>query len=472
MSTNYEVIAKELKEMANELAQQDVLGRKFFKFEKKFDKLFEIISFQLLSDVNDKFYGTWLSNANRIKCYAIGTPLSHQVSNTRVNLLINPLLFINYSNEDAKLLMKHEVIHLLCEHYKRVDELKDLYPKVLPLLASDLIANFILAKEGNKLHENFWTVDTLKRLFNMEVKVNDDTTVEGLTQTLDQLRNENELFAEFVAENSGAKIESFLSMINGALAEAGGTGSVGQDNAVFEEDQMKGLMTSIMQQLNSDNLLIGDMLKHITIDAATQSRGKFPGGLAGLIQAALEPPVITWEEHLRRFIGSIAAGKKPSLFRRNRRQPQRIDLKGELRDKEIDLVVAIDTSASMDDKTISKCMNEIFDLVKLMKAEVTIIECDSRIHKVYKADKVSDVQPEIVGRGGTEFTPVFEWLNKNKKKNSVLIFMSDGYGESELGCKANKHQGTLWLMTERKDCLSLKGDNLPPRSKVISFTNK
>lgn len=470
MSTNYEVIVRDLKEMREELAKEEVLGRNFNKFEKKFDKLFEIVSFQLLNDPTDKFYGTWLSNANRIKCYAIGTPLSHQVSNSRVNLLINPLLFINYTNEDAKLLMKHEVIHLLSEHHKRVDELKDLYPKVLPLLASDLIANHILMKEANKLPENFWTAETLKRLFNMDIVVNDDSTVEGLTKELDKMRATNELFDEFVTANSGAKIEAFLTLINMALAEGGS--SIGQGDATFEEDTMKGLMTSVMQQLNSDNLLIGDMLKHITIDAATQSRGKFPGGLAGLIQKAMEPPVITWEEHLRRFIGSIAAGKKPSLFRRNRRQPERVDLKGELRDKEIDLVVAIDTSGSMSDKIISECMNEIFELVKLMKAEITIIECDSRIHKVYKANQVSDVQPEIIGRGGTAFTPVFEWLNKNKKRDAVLIFMSDGYGESKLACKANKHQGTLWLMTERKDCLSLQGDNLPPRSKVISFTNK
>lgn len=470
--SNYEKLVSELKDMRDDLQKEEVLGRSFFKFEKKFDKLFEIVSFQLLNDPTDRFYGTWLSNANRIKCYAIGTGLSHQVSNTRVNLLINPLLFINYSNEDAKLLMKHEVIHLLAEHYKRVDELKDIYPKVLPLLASDLITNYILTKEHSKLPDTFWTSNTLKRLFDIDLVITEEDSVETLTKKLSEIAYENELFRDFVRNNSGSKMEEFLTQINIALAGSGGTGSICEDDAIFEEDTMKGLLSSIMQQINSDNLLIGDMLKHVTINSATQSRGKFPGGLAGLIQAAIEPPVISWEEHLRRFIGSVAAGKKPSMFRRNRRQPDRIDLKGELRDTEIDLIVAIDTSCSMDDKTISKCMTEIFEIVKLMKAEVTILECDSKIHKEYKVDQVSQVQPEIIGRGGTAFTPVFQWIKDKKKKDSVLIFMSDGYGENKLECKANKHQGTLWLMTERKDCLSLKGNDLPPRSKVISFTNK
>ena len=455
-NNNYDKIREELIEMRdNDLAKQEVLGRKFDKFERKFDKIFEIVSFQMLNDVNDKFYGTWLSNSSRIKCYVIKTPLAHQVSNNRVSLLINPLLFINHTIEDIKLYMKHEVIHLVSEHYKRVNELSNSYPRILPLLASDLIANHTLSKEA-ELPECFWTANTLKKIFNIEYRITDSMTVESITSELNEIAKENELFKKFIDSNSGAKIEEFLNSLNASIAEqAGGSGSIselgsgsGSDQVQFDEDMLASLINSIMQNNLSDNLLIGDMLKHITIDAATQSRGKFPGGLAGLIKAAMEPPVITWEEQMRRFIGSIAAGKKQTIFRRNRRQPNRVDLKGELRDKEVDLVVAIDTSGSMDDKTIGKCMSEIFEIVKLMKAEITIIECDSRIHKVYKAKSTGEVQTECLGRGGTSFSPVFQWLLDNKKSDSVLIYMSDGYGESQLDCKV-KQQGTLWLMTER-----------------------
>ena len=125
----------------------------------------------------------------------------------------------------------------------------------------------------------------------------------------------------------------------------------------------------------------------------------------------------------------------------------------------------------MSDKVIAECMNEIFDITKLMKTEVTILEVDSVVQRVYKADSPQDVKPDVIGRGGTCFTPTFDWLVENKKKDSVLIYMTDGFGESRIEAK-NNHQGTLWLLTERKEDLSLKGQNLPLRSKVLSLTNK
>ena len=125
----------------------------------------------------------------------------------------------------------------------------------------------------------------------------------------------------------------------------------------------------------------------------------------------------------------------------------------------------------MSDDIIADCMNEIFAITKLMKTEITVIECDSVIQRVYKADSPADVKPDVYGRGGTSFTPVFDWMLDNKKKDSVLIYMTDGYGESRIESK-NNHQGTIWLLTDKKEDLSLKGANLPLRSKVLSLTNK
>lgn len=505
---NYEKLRKEIIDMRNEYNREDkevITYKELTALERKFNKLFEIVSFQLLNDPNDKFYGTWLTNANRVKCYVIQAPMSHQVTNTRINLLLNPLLLCDYDNETFKLFMKHEVIHLISEHYKRVDELTLKYPRILPLLSADLVANCILESDlSNKLPDVFWTDRSLKRMFDIDINLDKDTsTVESVCEKLAEEMKTNELFNEFIVKGSGADAESFLFKLNDALeklkdmsitgegegleivipgsegedgeggsGEGEGSGDGNAKGGSSLKTMANALNQSMIKGKNADSLLISDMLKHITIDSISQSRGKYPGSLAGLIKVLTAPPVITWESELRRFIGSIAAGKKPTLFRRNRRLPERIDLKGELRDKEIDLVVAIDTSGSMSDEVIGKCMTEIFDITRLMKAEITILEFDSKVEREYKANTKSDVKTEVLGRGGTSFTPVFEWINENKKKESVLLVMSDGFGENKLGCKSNKHQGTLWLMTEAREDLSLKGANLPMRSKVISLTNK
>ena len=64
-------------------------------------------------------------------------------------------------------------------------------------------------------------------------------------------------------------------------------------------------------------------------------------------------------------------------------------------------------------------------------------------------------------------------MEENRKKDSVLIYCTDGYGEYQLDSSINlTYQGVIWLLTEHKEDLSLKGSNLPRRSKVLSLTNK
>ena len=468
----FENLREELQNQAKELHQQETINRKFHSFQAKYNKLFEIVMFRMLNKNSDtEFYGNFLINANRINSYAIASPFSHQVTNTRINLLMNPLLVIKYDLSEITVLLKHEVIHMICEHYRSVSENALKNPKVIPLLASDLIANYILVKENNKLPEKMWTAEKIKKLFNEDITINDSSTVSNLSTILNSWREKNEAFEEWVKLNSAASATEAAEALSRLLSLLQPGSMQGENDAVFKEDDMNGILQTLLVDQDSDNLLISDMIKQVTIDAVSNSRGLFPGGLSGYINSMMAPPVITWQQEMARFLGSIAAGNKQSIFRRNRRQPERIDLKGELRDKEVDLVIAIDTSGSMSDKVIAECMNEIFDITKLMKTEVTILEVDSVVQRVYKADSPQDVKPDVIGRGGTCFTPTFDWLVENKKKDSVLIYMTDGFGESRIEAK-NNHQGTLWLLTERKEDLSLKGQNLPLRSKVLSLTNK
>ena len=506
MSKNYERIQNELLEQKERVIKGGTTtGVDFNMFEKKFDKMFEIISYQLLTEDENKFYGSFLTNATRRKAYAIGNPFSHQVCNSGLYLLMNPMIIVENDEYINKLFLKHEVVHIVSEHFARIEELKDRFPKVIALLASDLVANYLLEKsERNPLpSDKFWTSKTMEDIFEMKVKVTDSTSIESLTMELFDMYTSKQYpkFNEFVDANNGSKMEKFIQNImnstkdGDALAKAlqqmmqdggmageegaeGSAGAGGQGGAAganggvqYSQDKLKGLLSSVLQQMGGDSLVIGDMIKRITIDAATQSRGILPGGLAGIINKMMAPPVITWQEHIRRFIAAIQAGKKQTIFRKNRRQPNRVDLKGEISDKELELFIAIDTSGSVSDKMVAEFMTEIFAITKLMKKEVTIIECDSRINKVYKAKNEHEVDTEILGRGGTEFSPVIEYINKNGTKDAVLIYMTDGYGESQLSEKP-KFQGTLWLVDGAKECLSLKGANLPRNNKVISLKNK
>ena len=63
-----------------------------------------------------------------------------------------------------------------------------------------------------------------------------------------------------------------------------------------------------------------------------------------------QPPKLTWQQILKRYVGTISADKRKTRTRLNRRQPDRFDLSGRMDEKVLKIIVAIDTSASVDDK--------------------------------------------------------------------------------------------------------------------------
>ena len=142
-------------------------------------------------------------------------------------------------------------------------------------------------------------------------------------------------------------------------------------------------------------------------------------------------------------------------MRLNRRQPERFDLSGRVDDKVLKIAVAIDTSGSVDDRMIARIFDEIFAILAKRKHEITVIECDAEIQRVYKALKRDDVQLQVAGRGGTCFSPVIDYVNKDKYfRDSLLIYFTDGYGEREIP-KPMTYRN-IWVVFDNARHLSVK----------------
>jgi len=195
-------------------------------------------------------------------------------------------------------------------------------------------------------------------------------------------------------------------------------------------------------------------------------RGLMPAHYLEQIKLINEPPKISWQKLLKKYIGTITADKKRTRTRLNRRQPNRYDLSGEMNDKILKITVAIDTSASVTDKEVSMIFNEIFAIISKRKYCITVIECDSEIQRIYTVRKPSDVRSDVAGRGGTEFSPVIEYINSDKYfRDSLLIYFTDGYGEDKIPRPLTYRN--LWVITGDKNELSLRN----PYGNVVGFEN-
>lgn len=186
-----------------------------------------------------------------------------------------------------------------------------------------------------------------------------------------------------------------------------------------------------------------------------KARGSLPAYIKDEIEKCNQAPVISWQSLLKKYVGTVSAKSKPTRMKLNRRQPNRFDLSGRTNDKTVKITVAVDTSASMSNEILSFVFNEIFSILKKKNFNLNIIEFDMEIQKVYSAQKESDVQLEVNGRGGTSFQCVVKYINKNKKyRDNLLIIFTDGYAESQID-EPNVYK-ILWVLTGKKEDLSVK----------------
>ena len=229
--------------------------------------------------------------------------------------------------------------------------------------------------------------------------------------------------------------------------------SEGTDQMV-DVDQM--LAEATKELVNEANQIMG-----------SEARGMMPARFSSQVQRLNRPAELNWQSILKKYVGAVAAEKQKTRARLNRRQPRRYDLSGSREGKMLRIVVAIDTSASMGDDAIRKIFDEIFAIVSRKRFELTIIECDASIQRVYELKSPNDLPDHVNGRGGTAFTPVINYINENRRfRDALLIYFTDGFGESRIPKPLTYRN--LWVILGDPECLSVKrpyGAVLPLRSR-------
>lgn len=167
-------------------------------------------------------------------------------------------------------------------------------------------------------------------------------------------------------------------------------------------------------------------------------------------------PKLDWRDLLQRFVA-----KKVSSFydwtRPNQNYIQHGIYIPSLRPDKFELLVGIDTSGSITKEELGQFLSEIKSIFYQWEKQLklTLIVCDAEVHNTYEiTNNFPDV--ELKGRGGTDFRPVFKWIEENKEERSILIFFSDGWGSYP---DDSPPYETMWIM--------VKDYNEPPFGQVV-----
>jgi len=90
------------------------------------------------------------------------------------------------------------------------------------------------------------------------------------------------------------------------------------------------------------------------------------------------------------------------------------------------LVVAVDSSGSVDDELLNTFLSELnFLMSTIPNYEIDLLVCDDKIqeHKTFYSGDILEV--DLKGGGGTDFRPIFTYINENIQDTQLLLYFTD-----------------------------------------------
>jgi predicted metal-dependent peptidase len=155
--------------------------------------------------------------------------------------------------------------------------------------------------------------------------------------------------------------------------------------------------------------------------------GNLPGFLDRLVKAIINPRV-PWQDLLRQFLERTARNDYTWTTLNSNYLSQGIFLPT-LRSNELPrLVIAVDTSGSVDQKDLDQFAAEVNAVLELMSdSEITVLYCDTQINGDPEIFTRGDLPLTLQARGGggTDFRPPFTWIEEQQEQPAALIYLTD-----------------------------------------------
>jgi len=389
-------------------------------FGKEFFQLVDKVNLSLTED-NDNFFGYFLFQLSRDISFTISSPTAVTFKGANYVIYFNPLIYLNLNLKQMEATIKHEILHILSMHLLRARELRGKHSTLAINMAMDIVVNSYL----NYPPPYATTLEATNAKYGLQLVpyASFEYYVKRLQAALDLMEEED------TSENNDINNENII-------------------ETEYDAARTHDLWDS------SDDVDASTLSEFTEKIIHLSQKGELPDYVENMIASLHNcKGELPWNLYLNRLMGSVESNKKKTVTRRDRRQPDRLDLRGQLRSHKANIVVAVDISGSISDEEFKQAMVEVLTIVKNYKHEVTIIECDDVIRREYTVKSIRDLKDRIHTRGSTKFNPVFEYANH--KNVNLLVYFTDGKGEERLNSIPRGYH-ILWVISGKEDTLSLK----------------
>ena len=201
-------------------------------------------------------------------------------------------------------------------------------------------------------------------------------------------------------------------------------------------------IAELWEEDNEYCCVINDLIE---VALANNTWGSIPGQMQSLIKASLKVDM-DYRKMLSTFKTSVISCKRDlTRMRPNRRFG--FNAMGNRYKLATNLLIAIDVSGSVTDRSISFFLSVLNRFFKYGVEKVDVLQFDANIQGDIKPFKKARKTIEVVGRGGTSFQPAADYYCAHPEYDG-LIFFTDGYAKPPV-YKTKRPIDVLWVLCSK-----------------------
>ena len=377
------------------------------------------------------------------------------------NMYYNPKFVVDLVDDDLRFVMCHEVLHVILRHcYRTPEEFKkyDFVKREIWNYAIDAVVNDILmTKEGMKPTKDLGGIIRNEQGI-LRLKIGNKTAdivvsdkpsemiyFEILKLFKDQIKKIEKIQSQSEAEDifqrtiggkgfdehKIGKSEEKESKNNSNSSKSSSSNS-NSSSAEKEGDESEGQLSEA--EMDALDRKWGSIAASANMEDPTNSRSNGGGWLNRLFDA-LSRPQLNWRALLRRHIKETIP--YDSSYKKPRRRTYSVGVYYPVTFYKPHIItVAIDVSGSISDDDLNKFISEVYGITRAypnVKIRVLFWSTmvDEKNDTVYKPGKLKSVLGiKANTTGGTYISCVEDYLKDHDMKESSVIYLTDGYVES------------------------------------------
>jgi predicted metal-dependent peptidase len=173
-----------------------------------------------------------------------------------------------------------------------------------------------------------------------------------------------------------------------------------------------------------------------------EKQGDLPRGIERVLDLK-KGAKISWREELYRYVNTHAKSDY-RFFPPNMKYLYLGFALPAIYGEELHIAVAVDTSASVDKELLEQFLAELAEIMQVFPSyKIELIECDAKIQHLSTLYPTESLSATLKGGGGTDFRPVFDYLDEALREVKFLLYFTDGMGKFPTYLP---RIDTLWVM--------------------------